>query len=73
MSVKFENVGHIYSPDSPFEYVALCDVNLELPLNKMVAIVGNTGSGKSNSLNTIYSKLFWKNIFLGTYNHPRRR
>ena len=47
MSVKFENVGHIYSPDSPFEYVALCDVNLELPLNKMVAIVGNTGSGKS--------------------------
>ena len=47
MSVKFKNLGHIYSPNSPFEYVALHDVNLELPLNKMVAIVGNTGSGKS--------------------------
>lgn len=47
MSVKFENVGHIYSPNSPFEYVALENLNLELPLNKMVAIVGNTGSGKS--------------------------
>ena len=47
MSVKFKNVGHIYSPNSPFEYVALRDVNLELPLHKMVAIVGNTGSGKS--------------------------
>lgn len=47
MSVKFENVGHVYSPNSPFEYVALKDVNLELPLHKMVAIVGNTGSGKS--------------------------
>ena len=47
MSIKFENVGHIYSPSSPFEYVALENVTLELPLNKMVAIVGNTGSGKS--------------------------
>ena len=47
MSVKFKNLGHIYSPNSPFEYVALHDVNLELPLHKMVAIVGNTGSGKS--------------------------
>ncbi len=47
MSIKFENVGHVYSPNSPFEYVALENVNLELPLHKMVAIVGNTGSGKS--------------------------
>ena len=47
MSIKFENVGHVYSPNSPFEFVALKDVNLELPLQKMVAIVGNTGSGKS--------------------------
>lgn len=47
MSVKFNDVSHEYSPNSPFSYVALDHVTLELPMNKIVAIVGNTGSGKS--------------------------
>lgn len=47
MSVKFNDVCHEYSPNSPFSYVALDHVTLELPMNKIVAIVGNTGSGKS--------------------------
>lgn len=47
MPVKFNDVSHEYSPNSPFSYVALDHVNVELPMNKIVAIVGNTGSGKS--------------------------
>lgn len=47
MSVKFNNVTYEYSPNSPFAYVALEDITLKLPEHKIVAIVGNTGSGKS--------------------------
>lgn len=47
MPVKFNDVSHEYSPNSPFSYVALDHVTVELPMNKIVAIVGNTGSGKS--------------------------
>ncbi|MCF0109035.1 MAG: energy-coupling factor transporter ATPase [Erysipelotrichaceae bacterium] len=47
MSIEFRQLGHIYSPKTPFEYEALKDINLELSEGKITAIVGTTGSGKS--------------------------
>lgn len=47
MSIKYENVSHVYSLNTPFEYRALTDVNLELEDGKVYAIIGETGSGKS--------------------------
>lgn len=47
MSIAFHKVTHEYSPNTAFSYVALKEISVEFPLHKMVAIVGNTGSGKS--------------------------
>lgn len=47
MSIQFEKVSHIYSPDTPFSYAALKDVDLEITEGKMTAIIGATGSGKT--------------------------
>lgn len=47
MSVKLEKVTFDYAPGSPFSYVALDDVSVEIELGKVTAIVGATGSGKS--------------------------
>lgn len=47
MPIAFTHVTHEYSPNTAFSYVALKDISVSLPLGKMVAIVGNTGSGKS--------------------------
>ncbi len=47
MSIILNDVSHIYSPDSPFEYAALKNVTLEIPDGQYVAIIGHTGSGKS--------------------------
>ena len=47
MSIKIENLTHIYMPKSPFEKVALDNVNLEINNGEFVALIGHTGSGKS--------------------------
>lgn len=47
MAIRFEKVSHIYSDGTPYRYVALSDVDLELKEGKMTAIIGQTGSGKS--------------------------
>lgn len=47
MSIKFEKVGYIYDHQSPFEFVALKEVDLTIQTGKVTAIIGNTGSGKS--------------------------
>lgn len=47
MPIKFEKVSHIYSDGTPFRYVALSDVDLDISEGKMTAIIGQTGSGKS--------------------------
>lgn len=47
MSVKIENLFHIYNPGSPFETKALDDINLEIEAGQFVGLIGHTGSGKS--------------------------
>lgn len=47
MSIKINNVSYTYNVNSPFEYKALKNINLEILDNKFIAIVGATGSGKT--------------------------
>lgn len=47
MSIKIENLVHIYMPKSPFEKVALNNVNIEIEDGEFIALIGHTGSGKS--------------------------
>ncbi|MCR5229585.1 MAG: energy-coupling factor transporter ATPase [Solobacterium sp.] len=47
MPIEFEHVSYIYSDGTPFRYVALSDVNLNIEEGKMTAVIGRTGSGKS--------------------------
>ncbi|MEG0012924.1 MAG: energy-coupling factor transporter ATPase [Cellulosilyticaceae bacterium] len=47
MSIKINQLTHIYNPDTPFEKVALNDINLEIESGSFIGIIGHTGSGKS--------------------------
>ena len=47
MSIKVENLTHIYMPKSPFEKIALDNVLLDIADGEFVALIGHTGSGKS--------------------------
>jgi len=45
--IQVENLTHIYNQGTPFERVALREVNLEIEAGKRIGILGPTGSGKS--------------------------
>lgn len=47
MSIKVRNLNYTYNPNTPFELEALKDINLDISENKIIAIVGATGSGKT--------------------------
>ncbi|CAM3609941.1 energy-coupling factor transporter ATPase [Erysipelothrix urinaevulpis] len=47
MGIQFEEVSYEYSPNTPFAHHALKNINCEINLGKLTAIVGETGSGKS--------------------------
>lgn len=47
MGIRVEHLTHIYSPDTPFQKVALEDINIEIKDGEFVSIIGHTGSGKS--------------------------
>ncbi|MCC5912620.1 MAG: energy-coupling factor transporter ATPase [Clostridiaceae bacterium] len=47
MSIKIENLTHIYNPKSPFETKALDNINLEIKDGEFIGLIGHTGSGKS--------------------------
>ena len=53
MSIKIENLTHIYMPKSPFEKVALDNINLKINDGELLAIIGHTGSGKSTLIQHI--------------------
>jgi len=45
--IKTENLSHIYSVGTPFERVAVHDIDFTLERGEYVGIIGSTGSGKS--------------------------
>ncbi|MFQ8706809.1 MAG: energy-coupling factor transporter ATPase [Thomasclavelia sp.] len=57
MSIKFKEVEHIYSENTPFSYHALKGVNLNIRDKSFTAIIGQTGSGKSTLIQHINALL----------------
>lgn len=47
MSIKIEHLKYIYDPGTPYELVALDNINLEIKSGEIVGVIGHTGSGKS--------------------------
>lgn len=47
MSIKVENLTHIYSKDTVFQHVALDNVSFTIDDGEFVGLIGHTGSGKS--------------------------
>ncbi len=45
--IKVSGLSHVYSADTPFEKIAIKDVNVEIPHGQLVGLIGHTGSGKS--------------------------
>lgn len=48
--IEVQNVSYEYSPDGPFQKIALNNVNLTINKGDFVSIIGHTGSGKSTLL-----------------------
>ncbi len=57
MSITCKNLSHIYGYNTPFEYYALKDVNLNINKGSFTAIIGQTGSGKSTLIQHINALL----------------
>jgi energy-coupling factor transport system ATP-binding protein len=47
MDIKLLNLEHRYMPNTPFERIALQDINLTISSGAFLALIGHTGSGKS--------------------------
>lgn len=47
MSIKIENLTHIYNQNGPFEKKALDNISFDINDGDFLAIIGHTGSGKS--------------------------
>ena len=45
--IRLEALQHLYSKGTPFEKVAIDEINLDIPSGQFVALLGHTGSGKS--------------------------
>ena len=45
--IRTEHLTHVYSRGTPFEKIAISDVNVEIHAGELVAVIGHTGSGKS--------------------------
>lgn len=45
--IKTENLRHVYSAGTPFEKVAIEDINVEIDEGMLIGLIGHTGSGKS--------------------------
>ena len=45
--LQVQNLRHVYSMGTPFEHIALDDVNFSVERGEFIGIIGHTGSGKS--------------------------
>ncbi len=45
--LEIQNLSHVYSEGTPFEHIALRDVNLKAYRGEFIGLIGHTGSGKS--------------------------
>lgn len=45
--IEVRNLHHIYSPNTPFEKLAIKNINLDIELGEFIGLIGHTGSGKS--------------------------
>lgn len=45
--IRVDHLRHVYSVGTPFEKVAIDDIDLAIPAGQFVGIIGHTGSGKS--------------------------
>lgn len=69
MSIKIENLTHIYAANSPFETIALDDINMSIEDGEFIGLIGHTGSGKSTfiqHLNALLKPNFGKIYINGT-------
>ncbi len=70
--IKTEKLTHIYSVNTPFEHVAIRDVDFEAEKGECLGIIGQTGSGKSTfiqHLNGLLKPTSGKILFDGTDIH----
>jgi len=77
--LKTEALSYVYGVDTPFEKVALDNIDLEIYENDFMAVIGQTGSGKStlvqhfNALNKPSSgKLYYEGNDVWEKNYDRR-
>ena len=47
MSIDVKNVTHVYMPNTPFESIAIKDINWTVKDGEFWGLIGHTGSGKS--------------------------
>ena len=50
MDISLQQVEHRYQQGTPFERIAIQNVNFSIPTGTFMAIIGHTGSGKSTVL-----------------------
>lgn len=47
MEIKVKNVSYAYNEGTPFQQVALDDINLDIEDGKIIGVIGKSGSGKT--------------------------
>ena len=63
-----ENLRHTYSAGTPFEKIAIDNINITIPSGQFIGIIGHTGSGKSTfiqHLNALLQPTSGKVLFDG--------
>ena len=51
--LELRNVSYLYGKGTPFEKLALDNVNVSFEARKITGLIGHTGSGKSTLVNLL--------------------
>jgi len=74
--IRTENLTHIYSIGTPFEHIAISDINFTAEKGEYLGIIGATGSGKSTfiqHLNGLLKPTYGSVFFDGHDIHESKR